>query len=300
MEHEIMKILILGGHGMLGHRLWMNLAKEHEVWVTVRQTSSPFPDLPEFPSKYVRTDVDASNFDQVTRALASIQPDLVINCIGLIKQMGHLARDPILSISLNALLPHRISLICRAAKIRMIHISTDCVFSGKKGNYLESDQSDAEDLYGRSKFLGEVAYPPHSLTLRTSIIGRELKTRLGLIEWFLSQKDGDNIHGYKHAIFSGFTTDELSHIILNYIIPNPDLTGLYHVSSDPISKYDLLQMTNQIFGRRINILSDEDFFLDRSLISTRFRQATGYHPPSWAEMIQELAEGSHFYHQIKG
>lgn len=295
-----MKILILGGHGMLGHRLWINLAKKHEVWVTVRQASSPFPDLPEFSSRYVRTDVDASNFDQVTRALASIQPDLVINCIGLIKQMGHLARDPILSISLNALLPHRISLICRAAKIRMIHISTDCVFSGKKGNYLESDQSDAEDLYGRSKFLGEVAYPPHTITLRTSIIGRELKTHLGLIEWFLSQKDGDTIRGYKGAIYSGFTTDELSRIIMNNVIPNPELTGLYHVSSDPISKYDLLQMANQAFGRRINILPDVDFFMDRSLVSTRFRQATGYQPPSWTEMIRELAENSNFYNQLKG
>jgi dTDP-4-dehydrorhamnose reductase len=295
-----MKVLILGGQGMLGHRLWINLRREHEVWITVRQTSSPFPDRPEFPSQYIRLDVDASNFDQVTRALASIQPDLVINCIGLIKQMGHLARDPIMSISLNALLPHRISLICRAAKIRMIHISTDCVFSGKKGNYLESDESDAEDLYGRSKFLGEVAYPPHSITLRTSIIGRELKTRLGLIEWFLSQKDGDTIRGYKHAIFSGFTTDELSRIIMNNIIPSPELTGLYHVSSDSINKYDLLQIANQAFGRKINILPDEDFFIDRSLDSTRFRQATGYKPPSWPEMIQEMAKDSHFYNQIKG
>ena len=290
-----MKILILGGSGMLGHKLWINLRQEHEVWVTVRQTSSPFPERPEFPVNYVRTDVDASNFDQVTRALASIQPDLVINCIGLIKQMGHLARDPVISISLNALLPHRISLICRAAKIRMIHISTDCVFSGKKGNYLESDQSDAEDLYGRSKFLGEVAYPPHSITLRTSIIGRELKTHLGLIEWFLSQKDGDTIHGYKRAVFTGFTTDELSRVIMNEVILHPELTGLYHVSSDPINKYDLLQMTNQAFGKKINILPDENFFMDRSLDSTRFRQATGYQPPSWAEMIQELAQDAQFY-----
>jgi dTDP-4-dehydrorhamnose reductase len=293
-----MKILILGGSGMLGHRLWVNLRKEHEVWVTVRQTSSPFPERSEFPIKYVRTDVDASNFDQVTRALASIQPDLVINCIGLIKQMGHLARDPIISISLNALFPHRISLICRTAKIRMIHISTDCVFSGKKGNYLESDESDAEDLYGRSKFLGEVAYPPHSITLRTSIIGRELKTRLGLIEWFLSQKDGNTIHGYKRAIFTGFTTDEISHIIMNNVIPHPELTGLYHVSSDPINKYDLLQIANQAFGRKINILPNEDFFIDRSLDSTRFRQATGYQPPSWIEMIQEMAKDQHLYNKI--
>lgn len=293
-----MKILILGGSGMLGHRLWMNLRKEHEVWVTVRQISSPFPARPEFPIKYIRTDVDASNFDQVTRALASIQPDLVINCIGLIKQMGHLARDPVMSISLNALLPHRISLICRAARIRMIHISTDCVFSGKKGNYLESDESDAEDLYGRSKFLGEVAYPPHSLTLRTSIIGRELKTRLGLVEWFLSQKDGDTIRGYKRAIFTGFTTDELSRIIMKDVIPHPELTGLYHVSSNPINKYDLLKITNQAFGRKINILPDEDFFMDRSLNSTRFRQATGYQPPSWSEMIQEMAKDAQFYNTI--
>lgn len=293
-----MKILILGGSGMLGHRLWINLRKEHEVWVTVRQTSSPFPEHPEFPLEYVRTDVDASNFDQVTRALASIQPDLVINCIGLIKQIGHLARDPIMAISLNALLPHRISLVCRAAKIRMLHISTDCVFSGNKGNYLESDQSDAEDLYGRSKFMGEVAYPPHSLTLRTSIIGRELKTHLGLIEWFLSQKDGNTIHGYKGAIYSGFTTDELSHIITNYVIPHPDLTGLYHVSSEPISKYDLLHLVNEAFGRKINILPDEKFFLDRSLDSTRFQQVIGYHPPSWHEMIREMAETSAFYDKI--
>ena len=180
----------------------------------------------------------------------------------------------------------------------MIHISTDCVFSGKKGNYLESDQSDAEDLYGRSKFLGEVAYPPHSITLRTSIIGRELKTRLGLIEWFLSQKDKDTIRGYKRAIFTGFTTDELSRIIMNKVIPNPELTGLYHVSSDPINKYDLLQIANQAFDRNINILPDEDFFMDRSLDSTRFRQITGYQPPSWLEMIQEMAKDQSFYNKI--
>lgn len=290
-----MRILILGGSGMLGHRLWINLQKEHEVWVTVRSTSSPFPERPEFPQKYIRTNVDASNFDEVTRALTSIQPELVINCIGLIKQMEHLSRDPIMSISLNALLPHRISLICRAAKIRMIHISTDCVFSGRKGNYLESDQSDAEDLYGRSKFLGEVAYPPHSITLRTSIIGRELKTRLGLIEWFLSNQDGDAINGYKHAIYTGFTTDELSRIIMDHVIPHPDLTGLYHVSSDPISKYDLLCMANNAYGRKIKILPDETFFCDRSLDSTRFRQATGYQPPSWSAMMNELSGNSSLY-----
>lgn len=290
-----MKILILGGSGMLGHRLWINLSKFHETWVTVRGDGSELPDMPEFPRQYIRAMVDALNFDQVIRAIASIQPDLVINCIGLIKQMGHLARDPLFSISLNAMLPHRISLICRTAKIRMIHISTDCVYSGNKGNYLETDQSDAEDLYGRTKFLGEVIYP-HCITLRTSIIGRELKSHLGLIEWFLSQTG--TIHGYKRAIYTGFTTDELSHIILDCVIPNPKLSGLFHVSSDPITKYDLLQLAQRVYHRQIQILPDEDFFCDRSLNSTRFRQMTGYQPPSWQSMIETMADNSPLYERI--
>jgi dTDP-4-dehydrorhamnose reductase len=287
-----MRILILGGSGMLGHRLWINLRKKHEVWVTLRGDASKIPDLPEFPRQYIRTDVDALNFDQVTRALASIQPDLVINCIGLIKQMGHIARDPIFSISLNALLPHRISLICRTARIRMIHISTDCVFNGKKGQYTEDDPSDADDLYGRTKYLGEVSYP-HTITLRTSIIGRELKTRLGLIEWFLAQQG--EIHGYQKAIYTGFTTDELSNILLEYVIPSPDLSGVYHVSSEPITKYDLLMLAREAFKKKIAILPDNDFSLDRSLDSTRFRQATGYKPPSWPEMIDRMAKNSFLY-----
>lgn len=289
-----MRILILGGSGMLGHRLWINLRAQHETWVTVRGSASVFPNVPEFPRQYVRENVDALNFDQVTRSLASIQPDLVINCIGLIKQMGHLARDPLISISLNATLPHRISMICRVAKIRMIHISTDCVFSGKKGKYNETDPSDAEDLYGRTKFLGEVAYP-HTVTLRTSIIGRELKNKLGLIEWFLSQKNNSTINGFRNAIYTGFTTDEISRVIMKYVIPYPDLTGMYHVSSNPISKFDLLNLTNQAFDRKVSILPQDEFFCDRSMESFRFRNATGYQPPSWEEMIQEMADNSILY-----
>ncbi|MBI5296376.1 MAG: SDR family oxidoreductase [Chloroflexi bacterium] len=292
-----MKILILGGSGMLGHRLWLDLGKEHETWVTVRNDGAEIPAHANFPRKYIRPYVDARTFDEVTRALASIQPDLVINCIGLIKQQAYFAKDPIYSISLNALLPHRISLVCRTAGIRMIHVSTDCVFSGSKGAYLESDQSDAEDLYGRTKFLGEVAYP-HTITLRTSIIGRELKTKLGLIEWFLAQQG--RINGYRKAIYTGFTTHEISRIILNHVIPHPELSGLYHVSSEPISKYDLLNIAREEFGKSIEIMSDDEFDCDRSLDSTRFRQATGYQPPSWQEMIAEMASDSAFYNQFRG
>jgi dTDP-4-dehydrorhamnose reductase len=179
----------------------------------------------------------------------------------------------------------------------MIHISTDCVFSGKKGQYIESDQSDAEDLYGRTKFLGEVTYP-HTITLRTSIIGRELKTRFGLIEWFLAQKG--TIRGYKKAIYTGFTTDELSRIILNYVIPNTDLNGLYHVSSEPISKYDLLMLAKESFGKEVRILPDENFVSDRSLDSTRFREITGYRPPAWPIMIDELKSNSSMHDRLGG
>jgi dTDP-4-dehydrorhamnose reductase len=282
---------------MLGHRLWIHLRQQHEVWVTVRGEHNPFPAVAEFPEEYIRYRVDGLYFDEVTRALASIQPDLVINCIGLIKQMGHLARDPLFSISLNALLPHRISLICRVAKIRMIHISTDCVFSGKKGHYTEEDPSDAEDLYGRTKYLGEVNYP-HCVTLRTSIIGPELKNHLGLIEWFLAQPGP--IQGYRNAIFSGFPTGEISRILLNHVLPNPDLHGVYHVSSDPISKYELLSLANTAFHKHIRIDPEDEFRCDRSLDSTRFRLATGYHPPSWPDMLAEMASTLPFYTSVQG
>ena len=291
-----MKILILGGTGMLGHRLWLNLSQVHETWVTSRGDAAAFPDLPEFPRKYIRPHVNALLLDQVRDAVASIQPDLVINCIGLIKQLS-LVNDPLSSIPLNALFPHQLAQICGNAGIRLVHISTDCVFSGKKGGYVESDPSDAEDLYGRTKFLGEVTYP-HTITLRTSIIGRELTTRLGLIEWFLAQKG--TIRGYKRVIYTGFTTDELSRIILNYVIPHADLSGLYHVSSEPISKYDLLGLAKDSFGKEVTILPDEDFVSDRSLDSTRFRDRTGYKPPAWPRMIDELKRNSPIYDRFGG
>jgi dTDP-4-dehydrorhamnose reductase len=179
----------------------------------------------------------------------------------------------------------------------MIHLSTDCVFSGRKGQYVEQDASDAEDLYGRTKFLGEVAYP-HAITVRTSMIGRELRTRYGLVEWFLSQKSA--VKGYRKAIFSGFTTDELSRILLHYVLPRPELSGLYHVSSEPISKYDLLLFVKASFGYPIDILPDEELIVDRSLDSTRFRQATGYQPPAWEAMIDELKENSRIYDKLRG
>jgi dTDP-4-dehydrorhamnose reductase len=280
-----MRIMILGGSGMLGHRLWIDLSREHDVWVTVRTPASATPKLVGVDRSHIRDSVDVLDFDNVIRAFASIQPDLVINCIGLVKQHV-LSANPLSMIELNARLPHRLSLVCRTAAIRMIHISTDCVFSGRKGHYTEDSISDAEDLYGRSKFLGEVSYP-HTLTLRTSIIGRELHTRYGVTEWFLSQQQP--VKGFKHAIFSGFTTQAVARILLDYVIPNPDLAGVYQVASQPISKYDLLQLLKQAYQKDIEIIPDEAVVVDRSLDGSRFCAATGYVAPTWPEMIEEMA-----------
>jgi len=290
-----MRVLLLGGTGMLGHRLWINLQKEHEVWVTVRGEGNPFPNAPQFPSDRIVHRVDGLNSDDVIGALGAVRPELVINCIGLIKQMEH-AGDPLPALSMNALLPHRVAAICRAVGARFVHISTDCVFSGRKGGYAESDPSDAEDVYGRTKFLGEVQ-GPHAITLRTSIIGQELKNRLGLVEWFLAQTG--TIQGYQKAMYSGFTTDELSRVILERVIPDPGLHGMYHVSSEPISKFDLLLLAKQAYGKEIEILPEDRFICDRTLDSTRFRKATGYVPPSWAEMIRELASDATFYDRLR-
>ena len=281
------RVLILGGTGMLGHKLFLKLA-DHE-WLDVFATSradGPKDWLPAYLAGRMRPGVDADNFDTVIRALAAIQPDIVINCIGLIKQID-IANDPLTAITVNAQLPHRISLICRAAGARLIHISTDCIFDGKKGNYTEKDQSNANDLYGRTKFLGEVEYP-HCITLRTSIIGHELKGYHGLIEWFLNQEG--SVRGFTRAIYSGFPTIELARIIGELVLPNPDLYGVYQVSSAPISKYDLLKLVADRYEKKIMIEPYEDFAIDRSLDSSAFRKATGYHPPSWAELVDRMYE----------
>lgn len=280
------RILILGGTGMLGHVLFRELSAHPElsVYATARSLEGLSAHFPPAEQQRIRVGIDANNFDEVTRALAAVQPDVVINCIGLIKQLP-LASDPLSSITVNAQLPHRITLVCRAAKARMIHISTDCVFDGKKGMYTEKDVPNAADLYGQTKMLGEVSYA-HSLTLRTSIIGHELKSKLGLVEWFLAQSG--SVRGFTRAIYSGFPTVELARIISTFVLPNPELHGVYNVSSAPISKFDLLTLIARRYGKDIRIDRFDDFVLDRSLDSTLFRSKTGYVPPAWPELVDAM------------
>ncbi|MBD3307916.1 sugar nucleotide-binding protein, partial [candidate division KSB3 bacterium] len=218
-----MKILILGGSGMLGHMLWRVLARQFDTYITLRQRIQASTHYTLFDPNYTLEHISIESMDSVIRAIASVQPDIVINGIGVIKQ-SPAAQDPLTSISINALFPHRLAQICRAAQSRLIHVSTDCVFSGRQGHYTEEDFPDPIDLYGRTKLLGEITYPG-CLTLRTSMIGRELSTQHGLIEWFLSQR-GKAIQGYTRAIYSGLTTQALAELLGKIIAEFPDLDGL--------------------------------------------------------------------------
>jgi dTDP-4-dehydrorhamnose reductase len=281
-----MKILILGGAGMLGHQLWRTLHRDHEVWVTLRKPVAHYSAHALFDPTRAFTGVDVGNADTLEGIFRTVKPQAVVNCIGIIKQLRE-ATDPMISLGINSMLPHRIARLCDLVGARMVHISTDCVFAGRKGPYQEGDVSDAEDLYGRTKFLGEV-HESHCVTLRTSIIGRELETKSGLIEWFLSQ-NGKTIRGYRQAMYTGFTTHELARVIHGVLFEHTDLSGLWQVSSDAINKFELLRIAQPHFQWTGQIQPDDTFLCDRRLDSTRFRAKTGYQPPTWDAMLSELA-----------
>lgn len=280
-----MKVLVLGASGMLGHAVIRVLSQDtrHDVFASVRSSAALRYFTADVASNII-TGVDVENTDVLMRLFSRIRPDAVVNCVGLVKQFAE-AEDPLLALPVNALLPHRLAHLCDLVRARLIHISTDCVFSGTKGGYSEADPVDAQDLYGRSKILGEVDYP-HAVTLRTSIIGPELNSSHGLIGWFLSQQAP--IKGYTRAIFSGLPTCELAKVILDRVLPNPELQGLYQVAAEPISKYDLLRLVNREFNCGVHIEPDDTVRIDRSLNGARFREATGYVAAPWPQLISQM------------
>lgn len=282
-----MKILIIGGQGMLGHQLFLTLKQRHHVCVTLREDLSAYKIYNLYDRSNSYTEIDVCDRDALQNVLSEFQPQVVINAVGVVKQLK-LAKEAIPSIEINALFPHRLALMCKQFNARMVHISTDCVFSGKKGQYTENDFSDAEDLYGRSKFLGEV-HEAHCITIRSSIIGLELSRKTGLIEWFLAQKGV--IKGFKKAIYSGITTKEMSRVIEMILTDFPNMSGVWHVSSDTsINKFQLLTQFSLLLKRNdIEIIPDDDFVCDRSLVSDRFKAATGYKAPDWSSLLMELA-----------
>ena len=280
-----LKVLVLGGDGMLGHQLLKQLGPQHDLHVTVRNSLKSYASYGLFHAHNTFDDVDVRNQDRLLETMADFKPDAVINAVGIVKQRAE-AKESIPSLELNSLLPHRLALLCQAIGARLVHVSTDCVFSGRRGVYREDDPSDAEDLYGKSKLLGEV-HGHHCITLRTSIIGPELSRKSGLLEWFLAQQG--TVYGYQNAIFSGLTTQELSRVINWLLTDFPEASGLYHVSSEPISKFALLDLVRERLGLQTEVVPQGEFRCDRSLDSTLFKTRFGYSPPSWADMIDEMA-----------
>ena len=272
---------------MLGNAVFRVFSNSpgHETVATVRSAEGA-NQLPLGLCGQLMVGVDVENFDALARVFVLVRPDVVINCVGLIKQLAD-ADDPLAVIPLNALLPHRLARLCEVAGARLIHVSTDCVFSGSRGMYTEDDVSDAKDLYGRSKYLGEVDYP-HAVTLRTSIIGHELRGAHSLVGWFLAQQG--KVKGYRRAVFSGLPTAELARVMRDHVIPHTELRGVFHVSAEPINKFDLLTLLAQTYGKSIDITPDDQPVIDRSLNSSRFRSAAGYRPPAWPELVRQMRE----------
>lgn len=277
-----MRILILGASGMLGHAMFRTLSagNEHLVFGTLRSDGARRFFAEEHQQKLI-SGIDAEDQDALVRVFSHVRPDAVVNCIGLVKQLAD-AEDPLVALPVNALLPHRLARLCALANARFVQVSTDCVFSGRKGLYLETDEPDAQDVYGRSKLLGEVDYP-NAITLRTSIIGHELNSHHGLVEWFLSQTG--SVRGYTRAIFSGLPTCELSRVVREYVLACPQLHGVYHVAAAPIAKYDLLKLVNSQYDKHMSLEENADLVIDRSLDAGRFNSAVGYNPPSWPELV---------------
>ena len=278
-----MKVLVIGASGMIGSTVLRVLCESKDLAVsgTVRNASGKRFFTSAIASRLIE-DVDVEHPDALLKVLDDVRPDVVINCAGLTKHKPE-ADDPLVSIPINTLMPHRLAGLCKLAGARLVHVSTDCVFSGEKGGYAEADFADARDVYGKSKVLGELVYP-HTITLRTSTIGHELQSKYGLLDWFLSQETRCN--GYARAIFSGLPTVIFAQVIRDVVIPHNELSGLYHVAAKPINKFDLLKLIADVYGKSIDIVPDDKLVINRSLDAERFRAATGYVAPEWEEMIQ--------------
>ena len=285
-----MRVLIFGASGMLGYNLFETFSenKKFETFGVIRKTFSV--NVFKENTKRIKSISDAREIEEITDLIKEVSPEVIINCIGLIKQKDNLKKI-VESIQLNSLFPHLLQIASRDVGAKLIHFSTDCVFSGKKGNYKEEDLPDSVDIYGLSKRLGEID-ANGALTLRTSIIGHEIMSNVSLLDWFLNQED--SIKGYKKAIFSGLTTIEISKVLQQIILNNFNLSGMYHLSVSPISKYDLLKLVAKIYKKNIEILEDTEVKIDRSLDSSKFSSITGYNPPSWETLLKDL---NNFYNE---
>lgn len=287
---SIARVMVLGGAGMLGHKMFQVLRERFAgAFCTIREDirKAPFDRIELLQGNDVIPCVDVTDFAALDAILSALRPEYVVNCVGVIKQRAE-AVSPIPSITINSLLPHKLAQMAARWGGRIVHFSTDCVFSGKRGGYTEEDHSDAEDLYGKTKFLGEVAVA-NALTLRTSIIGRELTEHRSLLDWFLAQNH-KTVRGYRRVIYSGVTTNYLAELVASIIQKHPGLNGLYQVASEPISKYDLLCLLCEVYRLDVRIEPDDLEVSDRSMSCDRLREAIAYKCPPWPVLARQLAE----------
>lgn len=285
------RVLVLGATGMLGHTVFHAFSADDtlEVWGTTRDPGS-LRFFSEAHRARLLTEVDVTDDRALEAAMTRVAPDVVINCVGVIKQLAA-ATDPLIVLPINAMLPHRLARLCGAMGARLLHVSTDCVFAGTRGQYREAEPPDTLELYGLSKYIGEVRDVPHAITLRVSIVGHELASHNSLVDWFLAQ--AGTVTGYTKAIFSGLPAVELARVFHDYVLPRPELHGLYHVSAAPISKRDLLQLVAGVYGKAIDIVPSDAVVIDRSLNSERFTAATGYVAPAWPDLVKAMHASRH-------
>lgn len=281
-----MRVLVLGAGGMLGHTLIDVLASRPglDVAGTIRDPAPPAAHRTGATQLTIHPGIDVTRHGTLEALLGDARPDVIINAVGIVKQVaaGH---DPIATTELNALLPHRLARLAAARSARLIQISTDCVFSGRRGGYTEDDAPDPVDLYGRTKLLGEVV-DGDTLTIRTSFVGHELATRHGLVEWFLAQTG--TVPGYSRAVFSGLPTVELARVIADEILPRPALRGLVNIGAGPIAKLDLLALVANRYATLATLEPRDEPVVDRSLDTRRFTDATGYRAPAWPDLVAAM------------
>lgn len=280
-----MRVLVIGASGLIGNTVLRVLSEkaEWEVFGTIRaERDKQF--FTASTGERLVVGIDVEHSDSLVKVLDQLRPNVVVNCAGLTKHKPE-ADDPLVSIPINTLMPHRLAGLCKLIGARLIHVSTDCVFSGERGGYVEDDFTDAQDVYGKSKAQGEVIYP-HTITLRTSTIGHELQSKYGLLDWFLSQEG--QCKGYSRAVFSGLPTIVFAQVVRDVVIPHTELCGLYHVAAKPIDKFQLLKLIADVYGKTIDIVPDDKLVIDRSLDAKRFQLATGYIAPEWPELINMM------------
>ncbi len=276
------RVLILGANGLIGSTLYKSLRKKNDLNVFGTVRDSDFGG-----DTSIRYKIDFLDIEESFNTVSEIAPSIVINCIGVTKHSVHFSKIGEVSF-LNSLLPHLLSDFSRTKNFKLIHISSDCVFDGKRGNYSELDLPDSTDFYGKSKFLGELVDCNSNITIRTSTIGHEKNTQYGLLEWFLSQ---DTLcQGFSNAFFSGLTTIELADILYKYFIFNDSISGLYNLAGPKISKFDLLKIVARVYEKDIEIKQDQTFCIDRSLNANKFNNKFGYVVKDWDSMIMEMKE----------